>query len=73
MTRVHPNLAPNLAPSRVFRLACGLSLWLGLGLSSARANDVDADAAQALQQSYDREGAGKLAESLSSLDSLPPG
>lgn len=76
MTRVHQNLAQNLArnltSSRIRRLACGISVWLCLCLSSARASDVDVDAAQALQQSYDREGAGKLAESLSSLDSLPP-
>lgn len=47
-----------------------LTLLLG-PVPIAQAADVDAEAAQALQQSYDREGAGKLVESLGALDGLP--
>lgn len=52
-------------------LGLGLFLLCGLPAGSSRAADVDSEAAQVFQQSYDREGAGKLAESLSTLDTLP--
>ena len=53
--------------------------WGGLALLAlcslaprvSAASDVDSEAAQVFQQSYDREGAGKIAESLSTLDALP--
>lgn len=63
-----PASAPRTAPRLV---GLGLLTLLWGSLPSAQAADVDAEAAQALQQSYDREGAGKLIESLSALDGLP--
>lgn len=54
------------------RLVCfGLTMLLWALPAAVHAADVDAEAAQALQQSYDREGAGKIVDSLSALDGLP--
>lgn len=66
ITRSSIPLRPSFRP-----LCWGLALWLTLPLAQVRAADVDAEAAQALQQSYDRESSGKLVESLSALDGLP--
>lgn len=49
----------------------GLLLFLAAPAAVGLAADVDSEAASLFQQSYDREAAGKLNESLGALDSLP--
>ena len=58
-------------PSRSPLVSLGLLAALLGSPPVAAAADIDMEAAQVLQQSYDRESQGKLADSLTTLDTLP--